>query len=44
MHPVPPVIIWDRRHINTFIMWIFPSDIFIHAKQILELKYAPHGR
>ena len=32
MYPVPPVIIWYSGYIDSFIIWIFPSDIFIHAQ------------
>jgi hypothetical protein len=31
MDPVPPVIICNGGYIDSFIIWIFPTDIFIHT-------------
>ena len=32
MYSVPPIIICNGRYIDSFIVWIFPSDIFIHTQ------------
>src|SRR6516164_8336518 len=43
MHSVFPIILWVCRNINPLIMWIFATNGFAHAQEILKLENAPHG-